>query len=209
MNGLLRPIRHNGNHYAPVLASLNTKMHNNRTWWGKTDPSLCAVIELVKDKVNRERAAVFIQAAFRGFCGRKIAAFEKLKYKKTQPMSINEWRNEETHYQTTVAVRAVEEACVPYPNQQSAMRMAPEVGTAYVGYWDNTFQTISATIMDGLGFLDARLLARAEMMVMEKLVEMNDEFQAMVQNENMMEDLKTHNTYSYKKDDTEFRYYKS
>ena len=206
MDGLLRSIRHNGNHYAPVLAALKTNMHNNSTWSGNTDPALSSVIELVKDKVNRERAAVFIQAAFRGFCGRKIAAFEKLKYKKTQPMSINEWRNEETHYQTTVAVRAVEEACAPYPNQLSAYRMAPQVGTAYVGYWDNTFKTISATIMDRLGFLDARLLARSEMMVMEKLVEMSDEFQALVQKENEMEDLKTHNTYSYKEDDFEDDY---
>ena len=150
MDGLLRSIRHNGNHYAPVLAALKTNTHNNSTWSGKTDPALCAVIELVKDKVNRERAAVFIQAAFRGFCGRKIAAFE-LKYKKTQPMSINEWRNEETHYQRTVAVRAVEEACAPYPNSCLV--------TGWRHRWEQhtrlliTLSRPFATIMDRLGFL--------------------------------------------------------
>ena len=49
MNGLLRSIRHNGNHYAPALAALKTNMHNNSTWSGNTDPALSSVIELVKD----------------------------------------------------------------------------------------------------------------------------------------------------------------
>ena len=66
-------------------------------------------------------------------------------------------------------------------------RMPPEVGTAYIGYWDHSFRTLSGTIMEKLGFQDSRIRARAELMVLEKLVEMNNEFQAMVQKEDDME----------------------
>lgn len=176
MEGLLPAIRHNGINYSTVLTDLATKHHNS---------ALIDIIALVKEKVNRERGAVFIQAAFRGFCGRKVAAFKMQEYKrKRQPMTINEWRNDNSPYQTHVAVCAVEEACTP---NADGRRMPPEVGTAYVGYWDHSFRTLSGSIMDKLGFQDSRIRARAELMVLEKLVEMNNEFQAMVQKEDEME----------------------